>query len=110
METWFLIADEQRASLLVRSAYGPVYEIENWKRCGEPSEQFAQRVGGRLGQLQGHFDSLALAAPPQLLEDFLKAMPDPLVCKVSVQAHRYLTQLDGRQLRHELSQLCPAGV
>lgn len=107
METWFLIADENNAALIVRSAYGPVYEIENWKRCGEPSEHFATRIGQKLTSLQGHFDHLALAAPPTLLDDLLLALPDSIGQRVTVQAPRYLTQLDPRQLRAELAQLCP---
>lgn len=107
METWFLIADENNAALIVRSAYGPVYEIENWKRYGEPSQAFAHRIGQKLATLQGHFDHLALAAPPTLLDDLLVALPASISHRVTVQAPRYLTQLDPRQLRAELAQLCP---
>jgi len=101
-ETWFLLADEKRASLVVPSTYGPYYEIEDWRRQADPQE-FAAQVAGRLTSLQNHFDQLVVAAPPAMLERLQRAYPEELRSKIGAQHARYLTHLSPRELRQELS-------
>ena len=108
METWTVIADEQQASLLVSSSYGPFYEIETWKRQGQSPEHFAHEITSRLGELQTHYDQWVLAAPPAVLDRLGRAMSASLRGKLSAQHPRYLTHLTQRELGQELRQLCPA--
>ena len=103
-ETWFLLADEARASLVVPSAYGPYYEIEDWRRQTDPQD-FADQVASRLSTLHSHFDQLVVAAPPAVLERLERAYPDELRQKIGAQHPRYLTHLSPRELRQELSHL-----
>ncbi|MFN8609455.1 MAG: host attachment protein [Vulcanimicrobiota bacterium] len=98
-ETWFLLADERRASLVVTSNYGPCYEIEDW-RAGDLSE-----VASRLSMLQAHFDRLVVAAPPAVLERLRSAYCPDVRCKIGAEHPRYLTHLSPRELREELSLL-----
>lgn len=105
MDTWILMVDEGRASLLVVSHYGPLYEIEDWKRCGNPRQSFVEQVSRRLAVLQGHFDRLVVAGPPALLEGLRLAYTPELRRKVVGQVPRYLTHLDRRQLRDEIQQI-----
>ncbi len=106
METWTVIADETHASLLVRSNYGPFYEIETWKRNSLTHEAFAQLIGGRLQELQSHFDKLVVAAPPAMLDRLCTSFPKELGRKVSGQYPRYLTHLSQRELGQQLRELC----
>lgn len=108
METWILMADEAQASLVVRSAYGPVYEIENWRRGGDSPGRFAQLVAGRLQALHGHFDWLVLAASPTFLDFLCAALSPEVRDKLAARAVRYMTHLSQRELRQELQELCPA--
>ena len=101
-ETWFLLADEKRASLVVPSTYGPFYEIEDWRRQAD-SQEFAAQVAARLGSLHSHFDQLVVAAPPAMLERLQRAYPEELRCKIGAEHPRYLTHLSPRELRQELS-------
>ncbi|MBX3171579.1 MAG: host attachment protein [Candidatus Eremiobacteraeota bacterium] len=101
-ETWFLLADEKRASLVVPSTYGPYYEIEDWRRQAD-AQDFAAQVAGRLSTLQAHFDQLVVAAPPAMLEHLQRAYPEELRCKIGAEHARYLTHLSARELRQELS-------
>ena len=105
METWIVIADETQASLMVRSTYGPFYEIEKWKRTSHSPEKFTQQIADRLRELQSHFDDLVVAAPPTVLERLCRALPS---VKVTAQYPRYLTHLSQRELGQELRQLCSA--
>lgn len=102
------MADDSQASLVVRSAYGPVYEIENWRRTGDSPQRFAQLVAGRLQALHGHFDWLVLATSPAFLDALCLALSPEVKGKLAARAARYLTHLSQRELRDELQQLCPA--
>ena len=101
-ETWFLLADEKRASLVVPSAYGPYYEIEDWRRQAD-IQDFAVQVASRLSSLHSHFDQLVVAAPPAMLERLQRAYPEELRCKIGAEHPRYMTHLSPRELRQELS-------
>lgn len=98
-ETWFLLADERKASLVVSSTYGPCYEIEDW-RAADLGE-----VASRLSLLQSHFDRLVVAAPPAVLERLRGAYSEDVRCKIGAEHPRYLTHLSPRELREELSLL-----
>lgn len=101
-ETWFLLADEKRASLVVPSTYGPYYEIEDWRGQAD-AQEFAAQVATRVGTLQGHFDQLVVAAPPAMLERLQRAYSEELRCKIGAEHPRYMTHLSPRELRQELS-------
>jgi len=108
METWILMADEAQASLVVRSAYGPCYEIENWKRRAESPQIFAEQVAARIQSLQGHFDQLVVAAAPSILDPLCSALSVDLRRKLVHRCARYLTHLSQRELKQELQALIPA--
>lgn len=102
METWILMADEQEASLVVRSLYGPCYRIETWKRRGEAAQIFAEQVAAGVSALRSHFDALVVAAGPNLLDPLSRALPPSLVVR---KVSRYLTHLSSRELSQELAVL-----
>lgn len=107
METWILMADEGQASLVVRSAYGPCYEIESWKRRADSTQAFAGQIARRIQSLQGHFDQLVVAAAPSILDSLYSSLSHALRGKSVHRCARYLSPLSQRELKEELQALIP---
>ena len=102
MDTWILVADKLHASLMVQSCVGSLHEIESWA-CDSQME-LANAIAARINEMQQEFDSLVVAAPPELLVDLSVAFGESLNGKVAAGLARDLMQLNPKQVRSELSE------
>ena len=94
-----MIADERNAQLVVRSVYGPVFELDNWERGAEPLWAFVDRVRAGADPLLDENCRLEVVAPPAVLDQFAQDCADRHCCE--------LVGLEPARLRQELAQLCP---